>query len=135
MFDLWIRKNGVVTEEVHDHNLIVNGARIAAAHFFAGDTSGRPIQKIGFGTNGTDPTDTDTTLVSPYMKNVDGFEYPGMGQVQTNWHLSIAEDNGQAIMEFGLIGADGTLLARKVRVNPIHKASDISLEGRWTIVF
>jgi hypothetical protein len=135
IFSMRVFKNGNLIEEYTDHNLIVNGARIYAAHLFGGDTSGRSVGKIAFGTNGTLPTDTDNSITNPYIKAVDGYQYPDMGQLQTNWSLSIAEDNGQAIMEFGLLAADGTLLARKVRNNPIHKESDISIEGHWTIVF
>jgi hypothetical protein len=135
IFSMAVKKNGVVIEEYTDRNLIVNGARTHAAHLFAGDTSGRSIQKIAFGTNGAEPEDTDTEITNPFAKNVDGFVYPDIGQVRVDWSLSISEDNGQAIMEFGLLAADGTLLARKVRQNPIHKESDISIEGHWTIVF
>jgi hypothetical protein len=135
IFSMTVRKNGVVIEEYADHNLIVNGARNHAAHLFAGDTSGMSIQRIAFGTSGTPPQDTDTIITNPFAKNVDGFGYPDIGQLRVDWSLSISEDNGQAIMEFGLLAADGTLLARKVRENPIHKAQDISIEGHWTIVF
>ena len=135
IFSMIVRKNGVLVEVYTDHTLIVNGARNHAAHLFAGDTSGMSVQKIAFGTSGAPPQDTDTAITNPFAKNVDGFAYPDMGQLRVDWSLSISEDNGQAIMEFGLLAADGTLLARKVRNNPIYKESDISIEGRWTIVF
>jgi hypothetical protein len=47
----------------------------------------------------------------------------------------VGEANGKAIMEFGLICTDGTLFARKNRAKAIEKDSDISLEGKWRIIF
>jgi hypothetical protein len=49
--------------------------------------------------------------------------------------LETDEDNGQAIMELGLMCADDALFSRRVRTNPIHKADDISIEGHWIISF
>ena len=102
---------------------------------FAGDVTGRPIKSIAFGTSGTAPVVTDTAITGAYTKDVEGFSYPDMGQIQTNWELGTNENNGMAIMEFGLLSADGTLLCRKVRENPIYKESDISIEGHWTWIF
>jgi hypothetical protein len=135
IFDMKVYRKGTLIETYHRDNLIVNGARVHAAHLFAGDVTGRSIAKIAFGTNGTAPADADAVITNQFAKPVSGFEYPVMGQVQVNWELLVTEDNGQAIMEFGLLAADGTLLARKVRNNPIYKESDISIEGHWTIVF
>lgn len=135
IFKMVVRKNGKIVEVYEDHNLIVNGARNQAARLFAGQTSNRPIAKIAFGTNGTAPQVTDTAITEQYAKAVGGFEFPEMGQIQTNWELGVDENNGMAIMEFGLLSADGTLLCRKVRANPIHKEADISIEGHWTWIF
>jgi hypothetical protein len=49
-----------------------------------------------------------------------------MGRVTISWELLTSEDNGQAIMEFGLVCADNTLFSRRVRANPIYKEADIS---------
>ncbi len=135
VFEITVRKNGKVIEAYRDHNLIVNGARNQAARLFAGDGKGRAIAKIAFGTNGAEPTADDTELADVYTKDVSGFEFPGMGQVQTNWELGTGENNGMAIMEFGLLSADGTLLCRRIRSKPIHKEDDISIEGHWTWIF
>lgn len=130
-----VRKGGEVVEEWEDHNLIVNGARNQAARLFAGNGENRAIAKIAFGTSGTAPAVTDTEITDAYTKAVSGFSFPDVGQVQTNWELGTSENNGMAIMEFGLLSADGTLLCRKVRENPIYKESDISIEGHWTWIF
>lgn len=130
-----VRKGGEVVEEWEDHNLIVNGARNQAARLFAGDGENRTIAKIAFGTSGTTPAVTDTEITGAYTKAVTGFSFPDVGQIQTNWELGTSENNGMAIMEFGLLSADGTLLCRKVREKPIYKEADISIEGHWTWIF
>jgi hypothetical protein len=105
------------------------------ARLIAGNFTNKNITKISFGTSGKEPTVDDTTITSAFTKNVAGFTYPAMGQVTISWTLITSEDNGQAIMEFGLVCVDNTLFSRRVRVNPIYKASDISIEGQWTIIF
>jgi hypothetical protein len=122
-------------EEFEDKNLIVNGARNQMARLIAGNFTNRNITKISFGTNGAAPTVADTTITNAFTKNVTGFTYPEMGQVTISWNLLTSEDNGQAIMEFGLVCADNTLFSRRIRTNPIYKESDISIEGQWTIIF
>lgn len=135
IFKMIVRRNGKVIEEYEDHNLILNGARNQAARLFAGDTTDRSIARIAFGTNGTAPAATDTEITDAFTKDVSGFSYPDVGQIQTDWELGTSENNGMAIMEFGLVSADGTLLCRKVRENPIYKESDISIEGHWNWIF
>jgi hypothetical protein len=134
-FRLWIYRRGILIEEYEDHNLIVNGARTIMAHLVAGDGSGKPINRIAFGTNGAAPSPSNTVITSPFTKAVTGFSYPAAGQVQINWNLLVGEANGKGIMEFGLLCSDGTLFARKNRAKAIEKDSDISLEGQWIITF
>jgi hypothetical protein len=122
-------------EDAKGENLIVNGARNQMARLIAGDFTNRNITKIAFGTSGAAPTVDDADLANAFIKNVSGFTYPAMGQVTIAWNLLTSEDNGQAIMEFGLVCADGTLFSRRIRENPIYKESDISIEGLWTIIF
>jgi len=127
-------KNGVPIEQCEDNNLIVNGARLQMAHLVAGDVSGR-INQIAVGTNGADPTAADTEITDSFAREIDGFEYPEDGQVQINWKLLADEANDMEIKEFGLLTADGTLFARRIREKPILKESDISIEGQWIIIF
>jgi hypothetical protein len=122
-------------EEFKDENLIVNGARNQMARLIAGDFTDRNVEKISFGTNGTEPAVEDTLITNAFTKDIEGFAYPAMGQVTFKWELLTSENNGMAIMEFGLVCADNTLFSRRVRVNPIYKESDISIEGQWTIIF
>jgi hypothetical protein len=125
----------VLIEEEDGHNLIVDLARVQMAHLIAGDFNGRKVVKIAFGTSGTAPAVADTTITNAFLKDIDGFEYPEPGQVQFNWSLTVSEGNGMAIMEFGLLTADGKLFSRRNRAKPINKELDISLEGSWTIIF
>jgi hypothetical protein len=135
IFELKVYQAGKLIEKILDHNLIVNGAKVQMAHLAAGDVIGRNINRIAFGTSGNAPVLSDTLLAGQWSKPVSGFAYPGIGKVQIDWELLVTENNGMAIMEFGLLTADGTLFTRRTRQNPIHKASDISLEGHWTIIF
>ncbi|MNC78397.1 hypothetical protein D3C75_1305980 [compost metagenome] len=48
--------------------------------------------------------------------------------------LGESEANGLNIRELGLLCADETLFARKVR-GLIEKTSDLSITGSWTIIF
>jgi len=129
-----VYKNGVLVEETTENNLVVNGGRDQIARLIAGNVTGRSINRIAFGTNGTAPEAADSIITNQFVRPVDGFSYPQMGQVQINWNLPVTENNGMAILEFGLLTTDGTLFARRTRNNPIYKESDISIEGHWTIV-
>ena len=134
IFTIKVYKKDVLIEEYTENNLIVNGARDQVARLIAGNVSGRSIEKIAFGTNGTAPDVADTAITQQFARTVNGFSYPAMGQVQIDWELPTTENNGMAIREFGLLTADGTLFARRTRQNPIYKESDISIAGHWTIV-
>lgn len=129
-----VRRAGVIVESWRDDNMIMLAARVALAQLIAGDGAGKVITKIGVGTDSNGPTPADTALTSPFIKNLQGHEYPAAGRVQFNWRLETTEANGKIIREFGLITADDALFARKTRA-PIEKADDISLDGAWTIIF
>lgn len=133
-FRLRIYRNGLLVEEQHDPNMIMNVAKDAMAKLIGGSGSGKTITKIGFGTSSTGPTPADTSLANSYSKNVTSVAYPATGQASFSWTLGTSEANGKAIAELGLICSDGTLFARKVR-GVINKDADLSLEGIWTIIF
>jgi hypothetical protein len=135
IFEARIYRAGKLVEEARDGNLIVDGARFQMARLLAGEFTGRNIAKIAFGTSGIAADPADTVIASQFVKPLAGFSYPENGQARFDWELTVAENNGMAILEFGLLTADGTLFSRKTRTNPIYKASDISIEGRWTIIF
>jgi hypothetical protein len=130
-------KNGMPVETVEDHNLVVDGAFFQLARLLGGDVTGRTIRGIAFGTSGADPEPSDTELMNQFAKDITGVSYPHANEACFDWNLLVSEDNGMAILEFGLLTADGTLFSRRVRESkkPIYKESDISLEGQWTIIF
>ena len=134
-FCLWIFRRGILLEYYEDHNLIVNGARTAMAYLAGGSGTGKNINRIALGTNGKAPSTTDTEITAAFTKAIINATYPAPGQVEINWNLLVGEANGKAIMEFGLICADGTLFSRKNRAKAIEKDADISLEGKWRILF
>jgi len=134
-FEMKVFKSGKLIEEIRDDNLIVNIARNQMAHLVAGEVTGRNIAKIAFGTSNTEPNAADAIITNQWAKAISGFSYPESGKVQFDWELLVTENNGMAILEFGLLTEDGKLFARKIRTNPIHKASDISIEGHWTLIF
>lgn len=135
IFDARIYRKRKLIETIHESNLIVNGARSQMARLIAGEFTGRQISKIAFGTSKINPDPTDTSITGQFVKQIKGFSYPESGRVQFDWELLITENNGMAILEFGLLTDDGTLFARRTRANPIYKESDISIEGQWTIIF
>jgi len=122
-------------ETFEDGNLIVDLARVSMAHLIAGDVTNRSMKSIAFGTSGTAATVGDAAITNPFTKNLDAPAYPANGQVSFSWTLTTAEANGKAILEFGLLTADGKLFCRRTRSTAINKENDISLEGVWTIIF
>ncbi len=126
---------GVLRETIEEKNLIVTGAFTAIAALVGGNVTNNSVTQIGFGTNGTAPVVGNTGLTGAFMKNVDSVSYPSAGVVQFNFSLLTTEDNGMAILEFGLFTAAGTLFSRLVRSAALNKASDISLSGNWQITF
>lgn len=132
---IWVRKNGELVERFDEHNLIVDGAKVAMAHLAGGDIGSRSISKVAFGTNGTAPAASDEAITEPYEKDVDSVEYPQDGQVTFHFSLGSSEANGKQIREFGLLCADGTLFARRIRSEALAKEQDITIDGEWTIAF
>jgi hypothetical protein len=134
-FRMKVYWRGRLVEDYAEHNLIVNSARQAMVKLIAGAGSGKNINRIAFGTNSKIPVVGDTAITSPYIKAINSIGYPANNKVEFNWSLGIDEANGKGISEFGLLCVDGSLFARKSRALPIHKNSDIAVEGQWIIIF
>jgi hypothetical protein len=128
-------KAGKLIEEWIEENLILDLAKTQMSHLLGGDGEDRQITRIAFGTNGTNPIVTDTEITNAFTTEISAVSFPDEVSVRFDWELETGENNGMAIMEFGLMCADGVLFSRRVRTKPIHKADDISIEGRWTISF
>lgn len=132
-----VRRNGIIVPELcwEQKNLIVANSKQIHAKLLGGSVSNQSVTQIAYGTNGTAPASGDTAITAAFTKAVDSVTYPASNQVTFAFSLLSTEDNGAAIMEFGLITAGGTLYSRLVRSVALNKASDISLSGTWTINF
>lgn len=116
-------------------NLVVNGYRLVQARLLGGDVTNRSVTQFGVGTNGDTPVPGNSALTGAYLNALTGVSYPASNQVQFAFELASGEANGTSIMEFGLLCADGTLFARRVRSAPLVKDAGISLTGTWTISY
>ena len=134
-FLLHVYKAGKLIEVFEDKNVIVNLSKQVHAKLLGGSVTGQSVTQIGFGTSGSAADVGNTALTGAFTKAVDSVTYPATNQVQFNYSLASGENNGMAILEFGLITAAGTLYARKIRASALNKASDIALTGSWTISF
>lgn len=134
-FSLDIFVGGKLVEHFEDHNLIVDNSKQIHAKLLGGAFTNQNVAQIGFGTNGAAPVAGNTSLTGAYTKAIDSVSYPTTSQVQFNFSLASSENNGMAILEFGLFTAGGTLYARKVRSASLNKDTDVSLSGSWIISF
>lgn len=127
---------GRIIEEYTDKNLIVNLAKTSLAALLGGNGANKNVSKIAFGTNGVAPDVADTVITGAVVKAIAGgsITYPEFNSVLFAYTLGLAEGNGLAIAEFGLLSNDNTLFARKTR-SVINKTSDISFSGTWKIIF
>lgn len=112
-------------------NQIVNGAYEIAAEALAG-LPNAAISKVAAGTNGTEPTESDTSITDPTIVDVQTVEYPAPDTVRFNFTFGYMDAAGKSIAEFGLLAADGRLFARKVR-QPIEKTEYMTIKGSWEI--
>jgi hypothetical protein len=126
--------SGNVLEHYVDKNLVVNAGRTVVMQLLGNAPSPKRIAKLSVGTNGTAPDGADTTITNSFAKNLTGLSFPTISSIRFDWTLGAGEANGILIKEFGLLCADNTLFARKVREG-INKNSDIILNGNWTISF
>ena len=90
------------------------------------------ISKVAAGTNGTAPTENDTSITDPTIVDVQTVEYPAPDTVRFNFTFGYMDAAGKSIAEFGLLTTDGRLFARKVR-QPIEKTEYMTIKGSWEI--
>ena len=133
IFNLQIFEHGRLIAQESNHNLVVNSGLTAIADMLRGITTGRAIANIGFGTNGNPTLATTTALTSPFLKPYTLISQPTPGRLEVDWTLALTEANGLDIREFGLVLANGTLLARKNR-DLLQKTSALTLQGKWIIL-
>lgn len=135
VLELNIFRDGLLIETWREQNLIVDGCKAVLAALLGGSVSGKSVTKIGLGSNGALPVGSNTSLTNLFAKTLSSVTYPVAGQVRFNFLIGTGDANGLNIMEFGLITADGTLVARRVRGTAIPKDSSISFTGSWTVTF
>jgi hypothetical protein len=123
---------GKVLEDYEDNNLVVTLGKTNTAQLLAGASTGKKISKIAVGTGTATPDVADTSLTTPFIKNVDGYSFPSANEVLFTWTIGTTEANGLNITEFGLLNDNGDLFARKIR-SVIVKSSAIMLVGTWKI--
>lgn len=126
--------SGNLIEEYEERNLIVNGGRESTMKLIGGAGTDKNIDRIAFGSNGSDPAELDSAITEQFAKPVAAISYPAINSVQFDFTLELNENNGATIREFGLLSVDGTLFARKTRA-AIVKDNTVRLEGTWTLVF
>ena len=134
-FSIDVFVDGKLVEHFEENNLIVDNSKQIHAKLLGGAFTNQNIAQIGFGTNGTAPAAGNAALTSAYLKAIDTVSYPAANQVQFNFSLASSENNGMAILEFGLFTAGGTLYARRVRSAALNKDTDVSINGSWIISF
>jgi hypothetical protein len=124
----------ILIEDYTDENRVVDLGREKLC-FLLGNAAGfNWVNLVGVGENNTTPTVADTGLTNPYIKSIDSVEYPDPTSVKFIFEFDSGDANGLTIGEFGLIHADNTLFARKVR-DFIEKRVDIIIQGDWIITF
>lgn len=134
--EIVVKRRGKVIERDGEHNLIVNVARTNMARLLAGEGENRIINRVAVGTNGATPSPDDTKITNAFVKPISGFTYPTPTSVRFDFTILEHEANGLAIVEFGLIAADGSLFARRTRNGKvIEKEADLEIDGYWTILF
>jgi hypothetical protein len=125
---------GRLIDSIVERNLIVDGAKNILSALLGAGTSAKIVTKIGFGTDGTAPTGSNTGLTGAYVKSLGTPTYPA-GAVTFPFTLGTSEANGINIIEFGLLTTDNTLFSRRVRSSAIAKDNTLSFTGTWTIQF
>ncbi len=134
--ELWIYRNGELIEYDPGENLVLKGYQTICSKLIGGASSATwAITQIGFGTNSSAAAFNQTVLTSAFIKDLDAPTYPATNKVAFPFTLDSGEANGKAIREFGLLAANNTLFARRVRSGVLNKTVDISLSGRWIIEF
>lgn len=133
--DYVVWRRGQIIECVREENLVVDTSKLMLSRLLGGDVTNRSVTQIGVGTNGTAPVGGNTALTSQFAKAIDGHSYPTSSSINFAFSLGAGDANGMAILEFGLLAADGTLFSRKTRASALNKASDITVSGTWLIQF
>lgn len=134
VFECKVFENGKLIQEYKDDNLVVDLGKTEVANLLrSGSSAMFPLNKIGFGTDATAPAVGDTGLTATVLiKPITGSSSPTPTSVKYDWFLGNAEHNGNTIREFGLMGTNDAMFARKTGL-VVVKNITITLTGSWTI--
>lgn len=132
-FHIDVYKEGVLVEEIKDHNLVVDVARGRLAELSAG-TSNAYITQVGCGSGSAPEEAEDTSLTEQQLFPLTAVSVDGR-DAKFNFTIDNSQANGLAIREFGLFCSDGLMFTHRVRDGVIEKKSDIQLKGYWILHF
>ena len=119
--------------EYDDDNLIMTSGLELIALLLTGSAGNNKISKIGAGTGVIPPNKADTGLTGTYSKALDGYTFTSENTVCFRFSLDSGDANGMLITEWGLFSGDDVIFSRKLQSTPIPKASDIIIEGLWSV--
>lgn len=125
---------------IEKKNLIVTTGKQRMAVLLAAGNTDFKVDGIIFGSGAAAPalTDTHSSIVNPFQKDLGAASYPTANSVQFAWSLEFAENNGQTIREIGLVSgllAGDEALFSRIVTDAISKTSGLRLEGSWKITF
>jgi hypothetical protein len=128
-----VYENGVLIERIEDNNLVVDLGRENVAKLVGGIAGGAAVTQIAVGDNGVPAVVADNAITNQFAKPVVSVTQPAPNKVMFNYDIDNTEANGLTIREFGLLNANGVLVARKVPSAEIVKTNAIRLVGSWTL--
>ena len=133
---LEIFKHGILYDTIHLNNAILNSGKSLILNALVG-VSDKTVGRAGIGDSNiaNDLSFLDLQGISTFKNTIDGFSFPGAGQVQIDFSFSSSEGNGINVKEFALFSTDGTTIFNRVvwTGTTFIKTSDFTLRGNFLI--
>jgi len=137
---------GAVVHRARHANHIVTTGRDLVAKLFGAQVPGVPptaVTHMALGTDGTDPTDTDTALraeIAPRKPvSVEYSKISDNGVERVRARLTSVFDSGEAngpLREAGIFtAASGGVMYNRVKFDTVTKTADFKLTLIWDVVF
>ena len=136
--DFKIFKNGILYDEIHLNNQILNiGKSLLMNSLVGADLGNKIVGIIGIGDSDTanDVTMLDLQGISNFKKDIDSYTFPNYNEVKINFSIGTSEGNGINVKEFGLFSADNTTIFNRViwGGSSFVKTVDFTLVGSFLI--
>ena len=130
-----VKRGGRVIDKYDNHNMIMTAARELMAKILTGGAS-ESITHIGVGSGTAAETTADTGLTGQILVALTKRSSTG-NVARFDFTLGENDANGLNIHEFGLFTSSGIMFSHRVRdeKKDLVKASDLTIEGYWTINF